>query len=144
MQLPPMPNLAGMDPAIREALQTLWRAVQSVSSGLTPGSVLFSAEQPDKIKDPWLVCDGRAVSRRTYKPLFDRIGTQYGAGDGSTSFNVPDLGCRWFIGYEFGGAGPAAEELVSGYMATYEVDNTLAGAHMQIDVVWYTPIILGR
>lgn len=40
----------------------------------------------------WLVCDGRAVSRATYSDLFDAIGTLYGAGDGSTTFNLPD--CR--------------------------------------------------
>ena len=36
-------------------------------------------------------CDGRALSRTTYAPLFDVIGTIWGAGDGSTTFNVPSL-----------------------------------------------------
>jgi len=40
----------------------------------------------------WLLCDGSAVSRTTYEALFNLIGTTYGAGDGSTTFNVPD--CR--------------------------------------------------
>ena len=39
----------------------------------------------------WLVCDGIAVSRTNYAKLFAVIGTTYGAGDGSTTFNVPDL-----------------------------------------------------
>lgn len=39
----------------------------------------------------WLLCEGQAVSRTTYKALFDAIGTTFGAGDGSTTFNVPDL-----------------------------------------------------
>ena len=39
----------------------------------------------------WLVCDGRAVSRTGYPNLFAMIGTQYGAGNGSTTFNVPYL-----------------------------------------------------
>ena len=39
----------------------------------------------------WLLCDGSAVSRETYTALFSVIGTAYGAGDGSTTFNVPDL-----------------------------------------------------
>ena len=38
-----------------------------------------------------LLCDGSAVSRVTYAKLFSVIGTSYGAGDGSTSFNVPNL-----------------------------------------------------
>lgn len=39
----------------------------------------------------WLRCDGSAVSRTTYSDLFAAIGTLYGAGDGSTTFNIPDL-----------------------------------------------------
>ena len=39
----------------------------------------------------WLLCDGREVSRETYSQLFAVIGTSYGAGDGSTTFNLPDL-----------------------------------------------------
>ena len=39
----------------------------------------------------WLVCDGSAVSRITYANLFDAIGTTYGVGDGSTTFNLPNL-----------------------------------------------------
>lgn len=39
----------------------------------------------------WLNCDGSAVSRTTYSNLFAVIGTTYGAGDGSTTFNLPNL-----------------------------------------------------
>ncbi len=39
----------------------------------------------------WLLCQGQAVSRATYAELFGVIGTSFGAGDGSTTFNVPDL-----------------------------------------------------
>ncbi len=46
----------------------------------------------------WLLCDGSAVSRTTYPGLFTAIGTTYGAGDGSTTFNVPDLRSRAPIG----------------------------------------------
>jgi len=38
----------------------------------------------------WLLCDGRAVSRTTYAALFGAIGTTAGAGDGATTFNLPD------------------------------------------------------
>ena len=46
----------------------------------------------------WLLCDGSAVSRDTYATLFDVIGTTYGVGDGSTTFNVPNLSGRVVIG----------------------------------------------
>jgi microcystin-dependent protein len=39
----------------------------------------------------WLLCYGQAVSRTTYADLFAVIGTTYGSGDGSTTFNLPDL-----------------------------------------------------
>ena len=39
----------------------------------------------------WLICNGQAISRTTYAALYAVIGTTYGAGDGSTTFNVPNL-----------------------------------------------------
>lgn len=46
----------------------------------------------------YLLCDGAAVSRTTYATLFAVIGTTFGAGDGSTTFNVPDLSGRVPLG----------------------------------------------
>lgn len=46
----------------------------------------------------YLLCNGAAVSRTTYSSLFAKIGTTYGAGDGSTTFNIPDLRSRLPIG----------------------------------------------
>lgn len=45
-----------------------------------------------------LLCNGAAVSRTTYNHLFNAIGTTYGAGDGSTTFNLPDLTDRFIQG----------------------------------------------
>lgn len=47
----------------------------------------------------WLLCNGSAVSRTTYADLFAVIGETYGVGDGSTTFNVPDLRSRFPLGY---------------------------------------------
>lgn len=46
----------------------------------------------------WLFCDGAAVSRETYAALFAAIGTTWGAGDGSTTFNLPDARGRSAMG----------------------------------------------
>lgn len=46
----------------------------------------------------WLLCDGREVSRETYSELFAVIGTTWGAGDGSTSFNLPNYVDKFPIG----------------------------------------------
>ena len=43
------------------------------------------------LESGWLLCDGSAISRTTYELLFARIGTTWGVGDGSTTFNIPDL-----------------------------------------------------
>ena len=47
----------------------------------------------------FLVCDGSAISRTTYFELFDLIGTTFGSGDGSTTFNLPNLKGKFVAGY---------------------------------------------
>lgn len=66
--------------------------------------------------DIWLLCDGSAVSRTTYATLFGVISTTFGAGDGSTTFNVPDLRGRTPLG---AGTGTLAENT-----AAADVDTT--------------------
>ena len=50
------------------------------------------------IPNGYLLCDGSAVSRTTYSKLFTTIGTTYGEGDGSTTFNIPDLMDKVILG----------------------------------------------
>lgn len=45
----------------------------------------------DTVPENWLLCDGSAISRTEYDLLFSIIGTSYGVGDGSTTFNLPNL-----------------------------------------------------
>lgn len=53
----------------------------------------------------YLLCDGSAVSRTTYSALFAIISTTYGSGDGSTTFNLPDLRQRFPLGKSTSGTG---------------------------------------
>ena len=53
----------------------------------------------------WLFCDGSAISRTTYANLFAITGTVYGTGDGSTTFNLPDLRQRFPMGVAASGTG---------------------------------------
>ena len=66
----------------------------------------------------WKICNGDAISRSTYSDLFGVIGTTYGAGDGSSTFNIPDLQSRVPIGksgtYGLGSTGGAATVASSG------------------------------
>ena len=65
----------------------------------------------------WLLCDGAAVSRTTYAGLFAVIGTAYGGGDGSTTFNVPNRVNRFGVGagglYARGSTGGATSATTS-------------------------------
>ena len=56
--------------------------------------VLRAVGQP---RDKTLACDGSEVSRESYEELFAVIGTMYGAGDGETTFNLPDYRDRWGV-----------------------------------------------
>lgn len=53
----------------------------------------------------WLLCDGSAVSRTDYAELFAILSTTYGAGDGATTFNVPDMRQRFPLGKASSGTG---------------------------------------
>ena len=46
----------------------------------------------------WLLCDGQAVSRTDYADLFELVGTNFGAGDGVTTFNIPDYRGKFLRG----------------------------------------------
>ncbi len=56
----------------------------------------------------WLLCYGQAVSRTTYATLFGVIGTTYGVGNGTTTFNVPDLRGRFPLGKDDMGGSAAS------------------------------------
>jgi microcystin-dependent protein len=60
----------------------------------------------------WLLCDGAAYSRTAYPNLFAAIGTSYGAGDGATTFNVPDLNSRFPFGASAGTTGGSNDAVV--------------------------------
>lgn len=68
----------------------------TVATSSTAGEVMMYAGS--SIPSGWLLCDGSAVSRSTYKDLFNAISTTYGTGDGSTTFNLPDFRSRFPIG----------------------------------------------
>ncbi len=57
--------------------------------GIPSGTIVPWSDS--SIPSGFLECDGSAVSRTTYATLFGIVGTTYGVGDGSTTFNVPDL-----------------------------------------------------
>lgn len=95
---------------------------QSTAAALPPGIVVpyGAASAPAG----WLICAAQAVSRTTYSALFAVIGTTYGAGDGSTTFNLPDLRGRIVAGVDNQG-GSAASRLTA---TTMTPDGNTIGA----------------
>ena len=75
-------------------------AINSQVSGdtLPVGSIV--AYSSTTIPTNWLLCDGRAISRTEYALLFSIIGTAFGVGDGSTTFNLPNLKGRVPVGVD--------------------------------------------
>lgn len=74
-------------------------SISGVTGGIAPTGVVLPFAGTSAPTN-WLLCDGSAVSRTTYAALFTAIGTTYGSGDGSTTFNLPDLGGRVPAGKE--------------------------------------------
>ena len=72
----------------------------SIVEGVPSGSVFCRAIAT--VPTGYLECDGAAVSRTTYSALFAIIGTSYGAGNGSSTFNVPDLRGEFIRGFDNG------------------------------------------
>lgn len=64
-------------------------AMQAFVGGDLTGMIFAFAGST--IPSSYLACNGAAISRTTYAKLFDVIGTTYGSGDGSTTFNLPNL-----------------------------------------------------
>lgn len=77
----------------------------AVQSSTPSGAVAFFAR--NSAPTGWLKANGAAVSRTAYASLFAAIGTTFGAGDGSTTFNLPDMRGEFMRGWDDGrGADP--------------------------------------
>ena len=68
-------------------------SLQSVIDVICPPG-MFGFFHATDVPEGWLLCNGATVSRTTYSRLFAKIGTKYGAGDGSTTFTLPNLDGR--------------------------------------------------
>lgn len=71
----------------------------STITGVPTGSLTaYAGSDANPAPTGWLYCQGQAVSRTTYSALFSILSTTYGSGDGSTTFNLPDLRSRFIAG----------------------------------------------
>tara|TARA_R110000851_G_scaffold212378_1_gene365034 strand:- start:2490 stop:3689 length:1200 start_codon:yes stop_codon:yes gene_type:complete len=87
----------GVTSAIQAQLDALTAATASAVPAGAVNSFAMSA-----VPTGWLSCNGSLVSRTTYSGLFSAVGTTYGAGDGSTTFALPDLRGEFIRGFDDG------------------------------------------
>lgn len=109
-------------------LVTLWNRTGGASSqnavAGTYSGELRSFAANGAVPSGWLVCDGSAVSRATYSNLFAAIGTTWGSGDGSSTFNLPDFNNKFMLGT--GSGNPVG---ASGGSSTHTLSTSNLPAH---------------
>jgi microcystin-dependent protein len=108
---------------IADANVTLAKLVTAVQQALVPAGAV-QAFAMNSAPSGWLEADGAAVSRATYAALFAAISTTYGAGDGSTTFNLPDL-----RGYFVRGSGTNSDGTAAGTFGTKQADELKSHTH---------------
>ena len=104
-------NFVGSTPPARQMWDYLQKLtdekIQYIYNNMIPVGIV-QAFAGTTTPQGWLLCDGSAVSRTTYAALFAVIGTTYGAGNGSTTFNLPNLTNRFIQGNSTSGSVKAA------------------------------------
>ncbi|ENX03635.1 hypothetical protein F900_00729 [Acinetobacter modestus] len=95
--------------------------IESIASVLPGATVLWCAPV---VPAGYLELAGQAISRTTYSALFALFGTTYGVGDGSTTFNLPDLRGEFVRGWDHGRGIDAGRTLGS-----YQADELKSHAH---------------
>lgn len=76
---------------LQATLLQIQRQIVGLRDSVPVGTMVDWAGQPERTPPGWAYCDGKALSRVTYRRLYEAIGTAYGVGDGETTFNVPDF-----------------------------------------------------
>ena len=104
--------------------------------GVPVGTILsFAGQTPP---DGYLECNGQAVSRTKYAALFAAIGTIWGSGNGSTTFNLPDLRGEFLRGWDHGrGVDPGRN------FGSWQADELKSHRHDYVGVEWQDLVDIG-
>ena len=106
------------------------KAVKTYVDGVTfPTGMVAPFAGAGSVPTGWLECDGSAVSRLTYANLYTYLGTTWGAGNGSTTFNLPDLRGRTIIGVGTGSGLTARTIAGTGGTETHTLSTSEIPAH---------------
>lgn len=83
---------------LQDNIETAINSIELSGGGDEVGTVkMFSGSTAPQ---GWLICDGSAISRTEYAELFSAIGTTYGSGNGTTTFNIPNIEGRTVVGLD--------------------------------------------
>ena len=109
---------------------TQWDRLATAAITIPPGVYMPYGGATEPLG--WLFCDGRAISRSAYPLLFVAIGIAHGAGDGTTTFNLPDMRGRAAFGRDDMG-GVAAGRLTNAGVGNSGINGALLGAAGGLD-----------
>lgn len=119
LTLPGVPTTTNMA-ATKGYVDTQIAAIPAAET-VPAGTVIWTAR--NTAPTGYLKANGNAVSRTTYAALFSAIGTTYGAGDGSTTFNLPDLRGEFIRGWDDGRGIDSGRTFGSGQAQSYQSHN---------------------
>jgi len=117
----------------------MWSGTKWMEIGSFVGEVRSAAFSAAPTPN-WHLCDHAALSRTSYPVLFARIGTTYGAGDGTLTFNLPDQSNRYPKGNTPGATGGTSSHTHSSAAHTHPLSNN---GHAKITIAASTPVIYG-
>ena len=107
--------------ATKQELETARQSHASLDASLVASVTSFARPTTP---DGWLLCDGQAISRSAYARLFEAIGTIYGEGDGSNTFNLPDMRGLFVRGHD-----PIGKNDSQRKFASYQEDQIQSHIH---------------
>lgn len=129
----------GHDP-VNDTSNTYW--ITNVKDLNPIGTILPIAHT--NIPTGYLECNGVAISRTTYSNLFSLVGTVWGAGDGSTTFNLPDFRGKFMRGYDHGRAidvgrvfGAPQTDAIQNITGSFGIDGRTRVATTPVGVFYY-------
>lgn len=114
---------------VTDANETLTLPTGGGQLGVPPGTIIFHAA--DTPPTGYLKANGAAISRTTYSALFAALSTTFGAGDGSTTFNLPDMRGEFPRGWDDGRGVDSGRSFGSA-----QTDELKSHSH---STVWYNP-----
>ncbi len=130
----PMTGALTLSGAPTLPLHAATKSYVDISIRIPPGTIAYYMNLGLAAPVGWLECNGSAISRNTYGALFDLLGVTFGAGDSTTTFNLPDLRGEFIRGWDHGrgvdagrGLGSSQTDALKAHTHNYNITGVQAG-----------------